>query len=969
MKIVVVGNGMVGQEFLRLVAKGKPQNWEVTVFGEERHRAYDRVSLSSYIDHGDAERLALDAKGFFDAHGIRAILGDAVVRVDREAKCVQSNSGRVEHYDALVLATGSRPFVPQIQGSDARGVFVYRTLDDLDAIREYAKQCRSGVVLGGGLLGLECANALRKLQLSTRIVELAGHLMPAQLDQEAGEIVRSILEAQGYLVEVGCAAQRVVVEHGRAVGLQTSGPILECDMVVVSAGIVPESSLARDAGLRVGPRGGVDIDDQARTSDPSIFAIGECARFEGRCYGLVEPGYRMARAAFDALSGQPSGFVHRAPATKLKLAGANVAAIGSPSHESEAHVWKLVDRSANRYAKVTVDAATNQLQHCILVGDVAAYDLLVVYYNERLPLSDASIARALGGGNATESEELPDSAVLCSCKSLCKGDLAREIVKDQAITLNGLKATTGAGTGCGGCVPTLNTLIRQVRAKSGRAEEAVLCEHFPYSRKRLLQLMRERKLWTFDAALAELGSGNGCEVCQPAVSSILTALTPHTVIDKAHVAGQDFNDRFLANVQRDGTYSIVPRLPGGEVSPKRLIALGKIAEEFGLYVRVTGGQRVAFFGARIEQLPLVWRRLVDEGFESGHTYGKALRTIKTCVGSNWCAWAVQDSTSLAIRLEERYKGLRSPHKTKAGVSGCVRDCAEAKIKDFGLVATDKGWNLIVAGNGGRDAATGKLLAQDVDEDAIVRYLDRLLMYYIRTGDHLARTVTWMNGLPGGIEHLREVIVEDKLGIAQELEEEIQAIVAAAACEWAAALEDEAIHARFRHYVNAAGTDPTIIHLGERDQHRAASPEERRRRLTVLPAPKTTAWVDVANVGELVINFGVNALVQGRDVAVFLLRDGRCLAIDNVDPIACSSVLSRGLVVERGGDLLVVSPITRKAFSLTTGSCVDKPAFWVQTHRTRVHLGKVQVRLGSSASVTDPLINLSNNSDAGTATAH
>lgn len=969
MKVVIVGNGMVGQEFLRIVAKIKPPDWEVTVFGEERYRAYDRVSLSNYIDHGDAEQLALDPRSFFEDNGFRAILGDAVVRIDRESKSIYSQSGRVEHYDALILATGSRPFVPPIEGTNARGVFVYRTLDDLDAIREYAKACDNGIVLGGGLLGLECANALRKLELSTRIVELASHLMPAQLDPEAGEIVRTILERQGYVVEVGCTAQRVVVEAGRVVGLQASGRVLDCDMIVISAGIVPESVLAKDAGLRVGPRGGIDVDDNARTSDPSIFAIGECARFEGRCYGLVEPGYRMARAAFDALLGQPRAFVHRAPATKLKLAGANVASIGVPTQDGDAHVWKLVDRNALRYAKVTVDAVTNRLQHCILVGDVSAYDVLVVYYNEGLPLSDASIARALGGASADEADELPDSAVLCSCKSLCKGELAREIVKDEALTLNVLKAKTGAGTGCGGCVPTLNTLIRQVRVKSGRVEDAVLCEHFRHSRKQLYQLMRQRKITTFEAALAELGHGNGCEVCQPAVSSILTALAPHTVIDKDHVAGQDFNDRFLANVQRDGTYSIVPRLPGGEVSPKRLIALGNIAEEFGLYVRVTGGQRVAFFGARIEQLPLVWRRLVNEGFESGHTYGKALRTIKTCVGSNWCAWAVQDSTSLAIRLEERYKGLRSPHKTKAGVSGCVRDCAEAKIKDFGLVATDKGWNLIVAGNGGRDAATGKLLAQDVDEEAIVRYLDRLLMYYIRTGDHLARTVTWMNGLPGGIEHLREVIVEDKLGIAQELEEEMHTIVAGAACEWAAALDDVSIQARFRHYVNAAGSDPTIIHIGERDQHRAASPEERRRHLTVITAPPAPAWVDVANVGELVINFGVNALVQGRDVAVFLLRDGRCLAVDNVDPIACSSVLSRGLVVERGGDVLVISPITRKAFSLTTGRCVDKPSFRIQTHKTRVHSGRIQVRLGSPTSAVEPLTAMSTTTDAGTAIAH
>ncbi|HEX2038897.1 MAG TPA: (2Fe-2S)-binding protein, partial [Acidimicrobiales bacterium] len=365
-----------------------------------------------------------------------------------------------------------------------------------------------------------------------------------------------------------------------------------------------------------------------------------------------------------------------------------------------------------------------------------------------------------------------------------------------------VKEATRAGTGCGGCVPLVTELLKDALRTAGVEVADHLCEHFAYSRQELFDIVRVHRITSFSELLAAHGTGRGCEVCKPAVASMLASLGNGYILDGEQAALQDTNDHFLANLQRDGTYSVVPRVPGGEITPDQLIVIGEVAKEFGLYTKITGGQRIDLFGARVDQLPAIWRRLVDAGMESGHAYGKALRTVKSCVGQAWCRYGVQDSTSLAVELELRYRGLRAPHKIKSAVSGCARECAEAQGKDFGVIATERGWNLYVCGNGGMKPKHAVLLAEDLDTETLVRYIDRFLMFYIRTADRLERTATWFDKLDGGIDYLRRVVVDDALGICAELEADMAHHVATYECEWKATLEDPVRLGRFRRFVNA-----------------------------------------------------------------------------------------------------------------------------------------------------------------------
>ncbi|MEA3056545.1 MAG: nitrite reductase large subunit, partial [Actinomycetota bacterium] len=420
----------------------------------------------------------------------------------------------------------------------------------------------------------------------------------------------------------------------------------------------------------------------------------------------------------------------------------------------------------------------------------------------------------------------------CSCNNVAAGDL-RAAVEDGAHDVPALKTCTSAGTGCGGCLPMVNELLRTELAAAGIAMDDSLCEHFPLSRQELFDVVRVHGITTFAEVLARVGTGRGCEICKPAVASMLASLGGEHILRGEQASLQDTNDHFLANLQRDGTYSIVPRVPGGEITPERLIAIGEVARDFGLYTKITGAQRIDMFGAQVHQLPSIWARLVDAGMESGHAYGKALRTVKSCVGSTWCRYGVQDSVGMAIDLELRYRGLRAPHKIKMAVSGCTRECAEAQSKDVGIIATEQGWNLYVAGNGGARPQHAVLFATDLDDATLIRTIDRYLMFYVRTAGRLERTATWFNKLgdthDAGLQHLRRVIVDDVLGICDELDAEMARHVADYRCEWKEAIESPEVLARFKTFVNTDEPDPSVVFVRERGQIRPAHAEERAGR--------------------------------------------------------------------------------------------------------------------------------------------
>jgi nitrite reductase (NADH) large subunit len=838
-KLIVVGNGMVGHHFVArflesAAAVDQGQSWAVTVVCEEPRLAYDRVNLSKFFEPGGAEALALADEAAYGAAGVSVRKGSAVTAIDRAARTVTTSAGEVLGYDQLVLATGSYPFVPPLPARDAEGCFVYRTIEDLEAVRRYAEGANVGVVVGGGLLGLEAANALRNLGLETHVVELAPRLMPLQVDDAGGSILKARIESLGVGVHVGKQTKAVTVEEGRATGLLfADGGVLAADLVLFSAGIRPRDELARAAGLALGPRGGVIVDARCRTSDPAILAIGEVAAWDGRTYGLVAPGYRMAEVAAQELLGSGDGRLGAFDmSTKLKLMGVDVASFGDAfGLEAGAHSMSLLDTAAGVYKRLVLSADKRRLLGGILVGDAAAYGQLhQLYMNgvalpphpEDLILPDRPDRKPAGIG----VDALPPSAMICSCHNVTKDAICRAIGEQEIGAVAGIKKCTKAGTGCGSCVTLLGELLKAELKRAGVAVTNHICEHFPHSRQELFHLVKVHGLRTYSDLLARHGRGRGCEICKPAVASILASVWNEHVLRSEHVGLQDTNDRFLANMQRDGSYSVVPRVAGGEITPDQLIALGTVAKQFGLYAKITGGQRVDLFGARVDQLPHIWQSLIAAGFESGHAYGKALRTVKSCVGSTWCRYGVQDSVGFAIALEHRYKGLRSPHKLKGAASGCARECAEAQSKDFGVIATERGWNLHVCGNGGMKPQHAPLLAADLDEATVIKYLDRFLMFYVRTADRLERTATWFNKLEGGMEYLRQVVVDDVLGIAAELEADMQRVVDTYECEWKGTLADPAKLRRFRPFVNSDAVDVSVVRVRERAQVRPARWDEK-----------------------------------------------------------------------------------------------------------------------------------------------
>ncbi|MCW2912607.1 MAG: nirB [Actinomycetia bacterium] len=829
-RLVVVGHGPTGHHLVEaLRERDTVGGWQITVIGEEIRPAYDRVALTSYLTE--------DADLGYPAHGpdVTLLTGDPVVAIDRTSRTVTTGSGATIGYDALVLATGSAPFVPPVQGKELPGVFVYRTIEDLDALRTYAAERLSatapgdprvgGAVVGGGLLGLEAARALQGLGLDTHVVEVAPWLMPRQLDEGGGAMLRRHIEALGLTVHAGTPMAGLAAgEHGRVARVNlTDESEIAAEIVVFSAGIRPRDELARGCGLPVGERGGIVVDESCRTSDPAVYAVGECALVGGMVYGLVGPCFSMAEVVADRLlKGETSTatFPGADLSTKLKLMGVDVASFGDPFAEARGALGvTYTDPVAGVYKKLIVSDDAQTLLGGVLVGDAESYPSLRAFVGGQLP---GSPEQALFGGTEAAGGDLPGSTIICSCNNVTAETIRCTIRDDMLMDVPSVKSCTKAGTSCGSCVPLVKQILNAELTAAGAVISNALCEHFDHSRAELFDIVRVRGITTFTRLITEHGQGRGCDICKPAVASILASLGPALgighILDGEQAVLQDTNDHFLANLQKNGTYSVVPRIPGGEITPDKLIVIGEVARDFGLYTKITGGQRIDLFGARVEQLPQIWQRLVGAGFESGHAYGKALRTVKSCVGSTWCRYGVQDSVAMAIRMELRYRGLRAPHKLKSAVSGCARECAEAQGKDFGIIATENGWNLYLAGNGGMRPRHADLFATDLSDEELVRYIDRFLMFYIRTADRLQRTASWLESLEGGLGYLREVIVDDRLGICAELDAAMDHHVDAYSDEWRDTLEDPAKLRRFVSFVNAPDTpDPSIAFEPERDQ--------------------------------------------------------------------------------------------------------------------------------------------------------
>jgi len=1009
-RVVVIGNGMVGQRFmekmLQLDTEGK---CTVSTFCEEPRAAYNRVKLTSYFETRDPSALSMTSDfdddgrtAWYDENGVELLLGDKATAIDTESKTITGASGKKIPYDVAVMATGSFPFVPPIPGSKRPGVFVYRTIEDLEGMLKYAKDnnVKSAAVIGGGLLGLEAAKAAADMGLESHIIEFAPILMCRQIDEGGHDALVGKIEEIGLKVHCGARTESFVGSDG-STDSESTAPVsalrfsnedwddLPVEMVIVSCGIKPRDELCRgDEAIEIGERGGIVVDEQMRTSAKDVYAIGECALYNNFIYGLIAPGYVMADVAskqvaselgIDAGVDELPSFTGADLSTKLKLLGCDVASFGvnQPRPDDE-DVTELVwnDPISGVYRKLIFNKAGNKLRGGILVGDASDYAVLhklAVGNDEELTENPATLLPPPSARGAVELDEAVSTdpnAQICSCNDVTRGQIAdtiRELGVDNA-NLKAVKSCSQAGTGCGGCENDVKQILSQELEALGGSLSNHMCEHFAYSRPELMALIRTdpdiTSVDSFEKILAKHGHGDGCEICKPAVGGILAQVINDVIIDDGRDALQDTNDRSMANMQRGGSYSVVPRVPGGELMPDQLIALGEAAKKYNLYSKITGAQRVDLFGAAKHELPDIWEDLGKAGFESGHAYGKALRTVKSCVGSTWCRYGVQDSVSFAIRVEERYKGVRSPHKMKSAVSGCVRECAEAQGKDFGMIATENGYNLYVGGNGGVNPVHAQLLATDIDEDTVIKYLDRYIMYYILTADKLERTAPWQAKLPSGkngggpIEHLKEVIIEDSLGICDELDTRMQHLVDTYHDEWAEVYNDPERRKKFKQFVNTDEIVPKekmIEFIDMRGQNRPADWAKDGEPQTNWEAPdddifsrSEKSWVTVGQTSDFGPNVGSPILYGDTQLAVFNNKQrGEWYCTQNMCPHKQAFVLSQGIIGDANDVAKVACPLHKKNFALEDGQELGGD-LKILTFPVRIEGDEVQVELPAMA---------------------
>ncbi|KAI1758063.1 nitrite reductase [Xylaria castorea] len=970
-RLVVVGLGMVGIAFIEKVLKldARAREYDIIVIGDEPHLAYNRVGLTSFFEHRKVENLYLNPREWYANHAtenqLHYHLNTPVTEIDSADKTVTCATGEVVAYDVLVLATGSDAVLPtQTPGHDADGVFVYRTIDDLQRLIGYGEGRRGtvGAVVGGGLLGLEAAAAMLDLRCfeRVRLIERNRWVLSRQLDAEAGRLVVEKVAELGIDIMLARRVARIKTDgragnqNGSGSGSSVTGVVLEdgeemdCSTICFAIGVRPRDELARRVGIRCSERsgGGVLVDDDLSTSAPDVYAIGECASWENQTFGLIAPGIEMADVlAFNLTQAklhQPRSFRRPDLSTRLKLLGVDVASFGDffadrdgprslpakaarkktasptggeekkPTPQVRALVYK--DPFAQVYKKYLFTADGKFLLGGMMIGDTSDYVKLVPMVKGQKELDMPPSQLILGAkkeGEDDGGDDLDDDTQICSCHNVSKGDVIKVAKDGTCKSVGEVKACTKAGTGCGGCMPLVTSIFNKTMKDMGAEVKNHLCAHFGYSRADLYNIIMVKRLTTLPEVMREAGNdenSDGCEACKPAVASIFASLWNKHVMSRPLHGLQETNDRYLGNIQRNGTYSVVPRVSAGEILPEHLIVLGEVAKKYGLYTKITGGQRIDLFGAKKQELPDIWRRLVEGGMESGHAYAKSLRTVKSCVGSTWCRYGVGDSVGMAVRVEERYKSVRAPHKIKGGVSGCVRECAEAQSKDFGLIATEKGFNIFVGGNGGASPRHAELLAKDVSPSEVIPILDRYLMFYIRTADKLQRTARWLEALPGGLKYLKEVILEDKLGICASLEAQMQELVESFFDEWAEAVKDPAIASKFQQFANTTET----LETAEVEQDRGQS------RPVFWPAePATddfkglkdrwsaTAWQPVLEAsyfaGADTTPNGISANIKRGDTQLALWRvRGRYYATQQMCPHKRTFALSEGLI---GQDVL------------------------------------------------------------------
>ena len=758
-RLVLVGNGMAGMRTVEEILARAPGAFDITVFGAEPHGNYDRIMLSPVLA-GEKQfaDIMIHDRGWYQERSIELIAGEAVVGIDREAKRVTGALGTTRPYDVLILATGSNPVIIPFPGHNLPGVIAFRDIGDVETMLAAGRQGGNAVVIGGGLLGLEAANGLSRVGMTTTVLHLMPTLMERQLDPVAANLLKADLEARGLRVITEANTKAILGEdHVRTVVL-ADGTELPADLVVMAVGIRPNIALAKEAGLICGR--GVRVDDGMLTSDPAIYAVGECIEHNGAVFGLVAPLYDMAKIAADRITKvAESDYVPAVAGTRLKVTGIDMFSAGDFLGDETTDAVEFRDPARGIYKRLVLRG--DRLIGAVLYGDArdaAWYFGLLRDNSDIAELRDLMVfGPAIAGvAESIGVESLPDTAEICGCNGVSKGKILTAIATLKLTTLEEVRKRTKASASCGSCTCQVEQLLA---LGAGGAYDATpkikpMCACTTYGHDAVRAAIAERGLKSIPAVRRALGwtTPDGCASCRPALNYYLLCAWPAEYADESR--SRFVNERMHANIQKDGTYSVIPRMWGGMTSSSELRAIADVVDKYGIpAVKVTGGQRVDLLGVRKEQLPDVWRDLNAAGMVSGHAYGKALRTVKTCVGSEWCRFGTQDSTAMGIALEKMTWGSWTPHKTKLAVSGCPRNCAEATIKDFGAIATESGWDLHVAGNGGIKVRVTDLLAKVTTEDEVLEYCAAYMQLYREEAHYLERTAPWVERV--GIDYVRE----------------------------------------------------------------------------------------------------------------------------------------------------------------------------------------------------------------------
>ena len=768
-RLVLIGNGMAGIRTLEELLKLEPEKYHITVFGAEPHPNYNRILLSPVLAGEKAfDEIVLNSLEWYRDQGITLHTGSPVVEINRARRQVRTADGLETPYDRLLIATGSDPFIIPVPGSDLEGVVGFRDIEDVDRMLQAANRYHRAVVIGGGLLGLEAANGLMKQGMEVTVVHLMDKLMERQLDKPAADLLQASLEQKGmrFLMEAQTAA---ILGEERVAGIRfADGSELETDLVVMAVGIRPSIELAQKAGLYC--ERGILVNDTMQTYDPKIYAVGECVQHRGQCYGLVAPLFEQAKVCANHLAelgyGRYEGSV---TSTKLKVTGIDLFSAGNFLGDGDTEELVFQDPAGGIYKKLVI--RDDRIDGAVLYGDTVDG---AWYFQLMRSGTDISKLRSSllfgqhhlgdsGHGGQSQASAMSDDAQVCDCNGVCKGDIVEAITRNGLFTVDDVKAHTKAGASCGSCIGLVEQILESTLGSDYSAPEAKpLCGCTDFTHDQVKATIRNEHLVTGRQVFDKMAwrTPDGCHVCRPAINYYLLATWPQEAEDDPQ--SRFINERVHGNIQKDGTFSVIPRIWGGRTTPGELRAIADAAEKFEVgEVHFTGGQRINLLGVKKQDLPAIWSFLSERGLVSGHAYGKALRTVKTCVGSEWCRFGTQDSTGLGIKLEELTWGSWMPHKFKMAVSGCPRNCAEATIKDFGVVCIDSGYELHIGGNGGVKVRATDVLCRVTSEQEVLEYAAAFTQLYREDARYLERTAPWVERV--GLGFIRERLVDDEAG--------------------------------------------------------------------------------------------------------------------------------------------------------------------------------------------------------------